>query len=186
MAAMCEALGLSLPGSATGPAIDDRAADAISAGKHDEAARASDALLQLLARGVRTSDILTRPAFENAIVTLYALGGSSNSVLHLLALARAAGVPLALDEFPRIGGCAARARAAKHRTGSADRPRHTIPCTSSAAASCRHCAAWDEQAATWAAASSRRHCTPLTRGQPPPCRAAACPCCLTSHRTALT
>jgi dihydroxy-acid dehydratase len=103
MAAMCEALGLALPGSATGAAVDEHGSCAPAAAKVAEASAAAAALLELLRTRRSARDILTRPAFENAIVLLYALGGSTNAVLHLLALAREAGVPLELDDFPRLG-----------------------------------------------------------------------------------
>ncbi|MFN2543622.1 MAG: dihydroxy-acid dehydratase [Actinomycetota bacterium] len=94
MAAAVEALGLSLPGSASPPAIDPR---------RDQAARASgEAVTRLLAEGVRPRQILTRDAFENAISVVMALGGSTNAVLHLLAIAREARVELSIDDFDRI------------------------------------------------------------------------------------
>ncbi len=95
MASAIEALGLSLPGSS--------AQEAVGAPKHDDCRRAGAAVLQLLQQGIRPSDILTRRAFENAITTVIALGGSTNAVLHLLAIARAARVRLKLDDFTRIG-----------------------------------------------------------------------------------
>src|SRR5437588_3995398 len=94
MAAAVEALGLSLPGSASPPAVDPR---------RDEAARASRrAAVPLLADGVRPRQILTRDAFENAIAVVMALGGSTNAVLHLLAIANEARVELSIDDFDRI------------------------------------------------------------------------------------
>ncbi len=94
MAAAVEALGMSLPATASIPAIDPR---------RDEAARASgEAVVRLLEVGLRPRDILTRAAFENAITVEMALGGSTNAVLHLLAIAREAGVELHLDDFDRI------------------------------------------------------------------------------------
>jgi dihydroxy-acid dehydratase len=95
MASAIEALGLSLPNSS--------AQEAVSAAKAEDCRRAGAAVLALLARGTRPSDILTREAFENAITVTIALGGSTNAVLHLLAIADAAGVPLALEDFTRIG-----------------------------------------------------------------------------------
>ena len=95
MASAIEALGLSLPNSS--------AQEAVSGAKAEDCRRAGAAVLQLLARGIRPSDILTREAFENAITVTIALGGSTNAVLHLLGIADAAGVPLALDDFNRIG-----------------------------------------------------------------------------------
>jgi len=94
MAAAIEALGLSLPGSATPAAIDPR---------RDEFARASGgAVLKLLESGIRPSDILTREAFENAIAVVVACGGSTNAVLHLLAIAHSIDGELSIDDFDRI------------------------------------------------------------------------------------
>jgi dihydroxy-acid dehydratase len=95
MASAIEALGLSLPGSS--------AQEAVGAPKHEDCRRAGAAVVSLLQQGIRPSDILTRPAFENAITTVIALGGSTNAVLHLLAIAQAARVRLRLDDFTRIG-----------------------------------------------------------------------------------
>ncbi|HEX2790961.1 MAG TPA: dihydroxy-acid dehydratase [Steroidobacteraceae bacterium] len=95
MASAIEALGLSLPGSS--------AQDAVGQPKHDDCRRAGAAVVELLHQGIRPSDILTRHAFENAITTVIALGGSTNAVLHLLAIAQAARVRLRLDDFTRIG-----------------------------------------------------------------------------------
>lgn len=94
MSSCVEALGMSIPGSASVPALDPR--------RPDLCRRTGEAAMRLLADGVRPRDILTPKAFENAITTLVAMGGSTNGVLHLLAIAREAGVPLALDEFDRI------------------------------------------------------------------------------------
>jgi dihydroxy-acid dehydratase len=95
MACAAEALGMALPGSASPPAVDRR---------RDGSARASgEAVVNLLAKGITARDILTRPAFENAIAVVMAFGGSTNAVLHLLAIAREAGVDLDLDDFNRIG-----------------------------------------------------------------------------------
>ncbi|MEI7622919.1 MAG: dihydroxy-acid dehydratase [Actinomycetes bacterium] len=94
MASICEAIGLSLPGSASPPAIDPR--------REVDAYRAGEAVVGMLRLGLRTSDILTREAFENAITMLNALGGSTNAVLHLLAIANEAGVQLDLEDFNRI------------------------------------------------------------------------------------
>src|SRR5688572_16912957 len=93
MAVAIEALGLSLPYSSSLPAED--------AGKLDECRRAGAAVRLLLERDLKPLDILTPHAFENAIVMVMAVGGSTNAVLHLLAIARAAGVPLSLDDFQR-------------------------------------------------------------------------------------
>jgi len=95
MASAIEALGMSLPNSS--------AQDAISAAKADDCRRAGAAVLNLIKRGIRPLDILTREAFENAITVVVALGGSTNAVLHLLAIAHTAGVKLGLDDFARIG-----------------------------------------------------------------------------------
>jgi dihydroxy-acid dehydratase len=95
MASAIEALGLSLPNSS--------AQAAVSEAKRDDCRRAGEAAVRLLDRGIRPRDILTRKAFENAITTVIALGGSTNAVLHLLAIAHAAGVRLSLDDFTRIG-----------------------------------------------------------------------------------
>jgi len=95
MASAIEALGMSLANSS--------AQEAVSRRKRDDAGRAGRAVVELIRRGIRPSDILTREAFENAIVVSIALSGSTNVVLHLLAIAHAAGVPLVLDDFTRIG-----------------------------------------------------------------------------------
>ena len=95
MASAIEALGLSLPNSSAQAAIsDDKAQDCRHAGA---------AVVQLIERNIRPRDILTRQAFENAIVTITALGGSTNAVLHLLAIAHSAGVKLSMADFTRIG-----------------------------------------------------------------------------------
>jgi dihydroxy-acid dehydratase len=94
MAAAVEAMGLSLPGSASPPAISERRA---------EAAYASGlAVVEQLRAGVRPSDIVTRRSLENAIVVVMATGGSTNAVLHLLAIAHEAGIPLDIDDFDVI------------------------------------------------------------------------------------
>ena len=95
MASAIEALGLSLPNSS--------AQEAVSDAKAEDCRRAGAAVLDLLAKNIKPSDILTRAAFENAITVTIALGGSTNAVLHLLGIADAAGVPLELDDFSRIG-----------------------------------------------------------------------------------
>jgi len=95
MASVAEALGLSLPGSAS-PAAADRRRDYF-------AHRSGEAVVGMLERGHTARDILTKEAFENAIAVGMALGGSTNIVLHLLAIANEAGVPLTLDDFNRIG-----------------------------------------------------------------------------------
>jgi dihydroxy-acid dehydratase len=95
MASAIEALGLSLANSS--------AQEAESANKVDDCECAGAAVLNLLRKGIRPSDILTKEAFENAITVVIALGGSTNAVLHLLAIAHEAAVPLQLDDFSRIG-----------------------------------------------------------------------------------
>jgi dihydroxy-acid dehydratase len=95
MASAVEALGLSLPDSSAQEAIGDR--------KREDCRRAGEAVVKLVNAGIRPRDILTRKAFENAITVTIALSGSTNAVLHLLAIARAAGVKLTLDDFTRIG-----------------------------------------------------------------------------------
>ena len=94
MAVAIEALGLSLPYSSSLPAEDG--------GKADECRRAGAAIGVLLKRDLKPRDILTRAAFENAMTMVMAVGGSTNAVLHLLAIAKAAGVPLALADFQRV------------------------------------------------------------------------------------
>jgi len=95
MASAAEALGMALPGSASPPAVDRR---------RDGIARASgQAVVTQLAKGITARQIMTRQAFENAIAVVMAFGGSTNAVLHLLAIAHEAGVPLELDDFNRIG-----------------------------------------------------------------------------------
>ena len=95
MASAIEALGMSLPNSS--------AQAAVSKEKHADCEQAGQAVMRLLKEGVRPSDILTRKAFENAITVVIALGGSTNAVLHLLAIAHAAQVPLSIDDFAKIG-----------------------------------------------------------------------------------
>jgi dihydroxy-acid dehydratase len=95
MAAAAEALGMSLPGSAAPPAVDRR--------RDGYARRSGAAVIELIRRGITSRDILTREAFENAIAVVMALGGSTNAVLHLMAIAHEAHVELALDDFNRIG-----------------------------------------------------------------------------------
>jgi len=95
MASAIEALGLSLP--------DSSAQDAVSPQKIDDCRRAGAAVIELLKKDIKPSDILTRQAFENAITVVIALSGSTNAVLHLLAMAYEAGVELSLDDFTRIG-----------------------------------------------------------------------------------
>ena len=94
MASVAEALGMSLPGSSTPPAPDSR--------RDDFAYASGQAVVHLLERGIRPRQIMTKEAFENAIAVVMALGGSTNAVLHLLAIAAEARVDLALDDFNRI------------------------------------------------------------------------------------
>jgi len=95
MASAIEALGLSLPNSS--------AQAATSPAKKKDCHQAGAAVVEMIKRGVRPLDIMTRKAFENSITVVIALGGSTNAVLHLLAIANAAGVKLTLDDFTRIG-----------------------------------------------------------------------------------
>jgi len=95
MASAIEALGMSLPNSSAQAALsDDKMRDCFDAGA---------AVLHLLKKGIKPSDILSREAFENAVTLVIAIGGSTNAVLHLLAMAHAAGVKLKIDDFTRIG-----------------------------------------------------------------------------------
>jgi dihydroxy-acid dehydratase len=94
MSSIAEALGMSLPGSASPPAIDPR--------REVDARLAGEAVVGLLRLGITSRQIMTKPAFENAIALTSALGGSTNAVLHLLAIANEAGVDLELDDFNRI------------------------------------------------------------------------------------
>ena len=91
MASVAEAIGMSLPGSASAPAVDTR--------RDDDAIAAGEAVVNLIAKGITTRMIMTRKAFENAIAVVMALGGSTNAILHLLAMAREAQVPLTIDDF---------------------------------------------------------------------------------------
>jgi dihydroxy-acid dehydratase len=95
MASAIEALGMSLPNSS--------AQNAISPAKMDDCRRAGAAVVNMLKQGIKPLDILTKKAFENAITVVIALGGSTNAVLHLLAIAHAAKVKLTIDDFTRIG-----------------------------------------------------------------------------------
>ncbi len=94
MASVGEAIGMSLPGSATVPAVDGRL--------EDYARKSGEAVVALLEADIRPRDIMTREAFENAITTVMALGGSTNAVLHLMAIANEAGVDLTLEDFDEI------------------------------------------------------------------------------------
>jgi dihydroxy-acid dehydratase len=95
MASVGEALGMSLPGSAAPPAVDRR--------RDGFAHRSGEAVVNMLRQGITARQVMTREAFENAIAVVMALGGSTNAVLHLLAIAREADVDLTLDDFNRIG-----------------------------------------------------------------------------------
>ena len=95
MASSIEALGMSLPGSSS--------QDAVSDSKKDDCIMSGSAIMKLLENDIKPSDIMTREAFENAITVVIALGGSTNAVLHLLAIAHSIGVSLGLDDFTEIG-----------------------------------------------------------------------------------
>ena len=95
MASAIEALGMSLPGSSS--------QDAISKSKNIDCVNAGSAIMNLLEKDIKPSDIMTREAFDNAITVVIALGGSTNAVLHLLAMAHSIGVDLCLDDFTSIG-----------------------------------------------------------------------------------
>jgi len=95
MASAIEALGMSLANSS--------AQEAVSEQKADDCRRAAAAVIDLIRNDIKPLDIMTREAFENAIAVVIALGGSTNAVLHLLAMAREAGVPLSIDDFTTIG-----------------------------------------------------------------------------------
>ncbi len=94
MASVAEALGMSLPGSAATPAVDHR--------MMDYAFKSGQAVVELLKRDIKARDVMTKPAFENAISVVMALGGSTNAVLHLLAIAYEADVDLTIDDFNKI------------------------------------------------------------------------------------
>ncbi len=95
MASVAEALGMSLPGSAAPPAVDRR--------RDGFAHRSGRAVVEMLRQGITARQVMTKPAFENAIAVVMALGGSTNAVLHLLAIAHEAEVELTLDDFNRVG-----------------------------------------------------------------------------------
>ena len=95
MASVAEAIGMSLPGSAAPPATDRR--------RDGFARRSGEAVVNLLRRGITARDIMTKEAFENAIAVVMAFGGSTNAVLHLLAIAHEAEVELTIDDFQRVG-----------------------------------------------------------------------------------
>ena len=95
MSSVAEAIGMALPGSASAPAVDSRRdADAFAAG---------EAVVNLIRLGITARDIMTKKAFENAITIVMALGGSTNAILHLLAIAHEAKIDLTIDDFNRIG-----------------------------------------------------------------------------------
>ncbi len=95
MASAAEALGMALPGSSSAPAVDPR--------RDEYAHNSGRAVVKLLEAGIRPRQIMTKQAFENAIAVVMALGGSTNAVLHLLAIAHEAQVELSLEDFDRIG-----------------------------------------------------------------------------------
>jgi len=95
MASIAEAMGMSLPGSSSPPAVDRR--------RDGYARRSGEAVVELIRQGITTRDIITRQSIENAIAVLMAFGGSTNAVLHLLAIAHEADVDLHLEDFHRIG-----------------------------------------------------------------------------------
>ncbi|MEO8828893.1 dihydroxy-acid dehydratase [Lapillicoccus sp.] len=95
MASVAEAIGMSIPGSAAPPATDRR--------RDGFARKSGEAVVELLRQGITARDIMTRPAFENAIAVVMAFGGSTNAVLHLLAMAHEADVELSIDDFKRVG-----------------------------------------------------------------------------------
>ncbi|XAS77811.1 dihydroxy-acid dehydratase [Dermatophilaceae bacterium Sec6.4] len=95
MASVAEAMGMSLPGSAAPPATDRR--------RDGYARKSGEAVVELIRQGITARDIMTKEAFENAIAVVMAFGGSTNAVLHLLAIAHEADVDLAIDDFQRIG-----------------------------------------------------------------------------------
>jgi dihydroxy-acid dehydratase len=95
MASVAEAIGMSLPGSASAPAPDQR--------RDADAVRAGAAVVELIRQGITARQIMTKPAFENAIAVVMALGGSTNAVLHLMAIAHEARVDLTLADFNRVG-----------------------------------------------------------------------------------
>ena len=95
MASVAEAIGMSLPGSAAPPATDRR--------RDGYARKSGEAVVELIRQGITARDIMTKPAFENAIAVVMAFGGSTNAVLHLLAIAHEADVDLSIDDFQRIG-----------------------------------------------------------------------------------
>jgi len=101
MSSAIEALGMALPGSASGLAVT--ANNHLNPKKIDEVRRSVKSLFMLMKNDLKAKDIMTKKAFENAITVLFALGGSTNGILHLLALAKEADVELDIEEFNRIG-----------------------------------------------------------------------------------
>ncbi len=95
MSSAIEALGMSLPGSSSAPAVTSR--------KAEDSYEAGRAVVKLIEKGITPRDILTKSAFENAITLVMALGGSTNAVLHLIAIARQIDIPLTIDDFTRVG-----------------------------------------------------------------------------------
>ncbi|MBM3688554.1 MAG: dihydroxy-acid dehydratase [Actinobacteria bacterium] len=95
MASAIEAMGMSLPGSSAPPAVDRR--------RDGYARRSGEAVVELIRQGITARDIITRHSLENSITVVMALGGSTNAVLHLLAIAHEAGVPLEMEDFHRVG-----------------------------------------------------------------------------------
>ncbi len=110
MASAIEAMGMALPYSASIPAEDPA--------KKDECKRAAKAILNLLELDLKPRDIMTRAAFENAMVVIVALGGSTNAVLHLIAMARSVGVSLTLDDFQKVSDRVPFLADLKHRASS--------------------------------------------------------------------
>ena len=95
MAAVAEAIGMSLPGSASPPSADRR--------RDGFARKSGQAVVELIRQGITARQIMTKEAFENAIAVVMAFGGSTNAVLHLMAIAHEADVDLSLEDFRRIG-----------------------------------------------------------------------------------
>lgn len=101
MSSAIEVMGMSLPGSSSNPAVDKN--NKISKEKQQDCVDSVKALFHLMEKGIRARDIMTKRAFENAIVMVMALGGSTNAVLHLIAIAHEADITLTLEDFERIG-----------------------------------------------------------------------------------
>ena len=146
MASVAEALGMSLPGSSSPPAVDRR--------RDGFAHKSGEAVVNMLRQGITARQIMTRPAFENAIAMAMALGGSTNAVLHLLAIAREAEVDLTLDDFTRIGKqgpAPGRHEAVRPLRVDRLRPRRRHP-----RAAARHCSTPATSTATCSPAPARR------------------------------